>query len=238
MEPIAASNAHGALVTGLTSQDVTLFDRLFARPLVDSAATEPELAFDDVAFPARLQTVTTYETATGRKQRLVLAQGQFFAAAPDDGLQSGVQRLFTHIEGYVFTSTSSDYEPPFFRNVQAVKVGGAVTFTTELGSADAVERVLVLFLDGAGAWTPLDLVPVAGGRWSGSAAVSAATVQYVVQAADANGNVAVSTNKGFYYAGEAAPPPTPGGVEPTLTGPQTAGTYTGRCRWGPPPRQA
>ena len=235
VQPIDAANAHGALITGLRSVDVGSFDPLFARPTVDSSASEPEIPFDEAAFPARLQSVTTIETFSGRRQKLVLAQGQFFSANPTDGSQDGFQRLFTRIDGHVFTSASGDYAPPLFRTVDAVKTGGTVTFTTDVdaGAGDTVKRVLVLYLDGSGGdWTPLDLV-LADGRWTASAAVSSPAVQYFVQAVDESGNVSVSTNKGFYYAGAAAPAPT-GDVLPTLDGPQASGsdTYVGPVQVG------
>ncbi len=228
-ESIVAPNAHGALITGLTSEDIQPFDPLFARPTVDSSASEPEIAFDEAAFPAKLQTVTSVKTFTGRRQKLVLAQGQFFSSDPVDGSEAGFQRLFTSIEGHVLVSPSSDYAEPLFRSVNALKTDGTtVTFTTEVdaGDGDTVERVLVLYLGGSGTWTPLDLELV-GGRWSGSASIAAPDVQYFVQAVDASGNVAVSTNKGFYYAGTAAPPPT-GAVTIATAGPLAAnGTFTG-----------
>ncbi len=228
-ETIDAPNAHGALITGLTSEDVQPFDPLFARPIVDSSSSEPEIPYDEAAFPAKLQTVTSVKSFTGRLQKLVLAQGQFFSASSTDGQQGGFQRLFTSIAGQVFTSPSTDHTAPLFRTVDAVKVGDVVTFTADVdpGAADSAERVLVLYLDGSsGAWTPLDLQLV-NGRWSGSATVAAAAVQYFVQAVDAAGNVAVSTNKGFYYSGEAAPPQG-GAVTIAATGPQAPnGTFTG-----------
>jgi hypothetical protein len=60
--------------------------------------------------------------------------------------------------------------------------------------------------------------------------VSGTRVEYFVQAVDASGNVAVSTNKGLLFAG--APPAAPSGegVEPSITpsvgGTQTAGWFT------------
>jgi len=228
VEPIASPNAHGALITELTSNDVSPFDPLFQRPTVDGSATEPELAYDAGAFPSKLQTVTTFEGRSGRRHKLVLAQGRFFAVDGSDGDERGVQRLFTHIAGHVFTSAGTDYAPPLVRSVDAVKTGGFLNFTADVdaGAGDSVKRVLVLFLDGpSGAWTPLDLQLV-GGHWSGAAATVAPTSEYFVQAVDARGNVTVSTNKGFYYAGAAVPPQT-GEIIITPTGTASGGTFTG-----------
>ena len=228
-QPIATANAHGALVTGLTSQDVQPFDPLFARPTVDTAANEPEIGYDDVAFPAKLQTVTSVKGFSARKQKLVLAQGQFFGSNPADGSESGFQRLFTQIDGRVYVSPSTDYVAPTFRRIDALKTGGTITFTADVTAeaGDTVKRVLVLFLGGStGVWTPVELQQ-AGGVWTGSAPTGAASVQYFMQAVDSHGNVAVSTNKGYYFAGTAASGQT-GTVQITLAGSQAAsGIYRG-----------
>ena len=87
-----------------------------------------------------------------------------------------------------------------------------MTFSTDVSSGDPVKRVLVLFLGGSsGAWTPVELQQGAGNLWTGSAPTSASSVQYFVQAVDSHGNVAVSTNKGYYFAG--APAGTPDGLD-------------------------
>ena len=50
--------------------------------------------------------------------------------------------------------------------------------------------------------------------------------EYFVQAVDGNGNVAVSTNKGFYFVGAPAPQPPTGGIETNLNGPKMNGWFT------------
>ena len=145
----------------------------------------------------------------GRKQKLILAQGQFFSANPVDGAQDGFQRLFTQIDGRVFISSNTDYAPPTFTRIDALKTGGTITFSAEvsLGAGRPCE---------AGArplprrQRPVRGRPSSSSRaatelWTGSAPTSAAAVQYFVQAVDSHGNVAVSTNKGYYFAGAAAP---------------------------------
>src|SRR5262249_37361374 len=156
-QTITTANAHGALITGLTSQDVSPFNPLFARPTVDSTLFEPEIGFDDVAFPAKLQTVTIVNGfGATKKQKLILAQGQFFSSNPIAGSQDGFQRLFTQIDGRVFVSPDTDYAAPMFDRIDALRTGGptgTVTFSTDITSTDPVKRVLVLFLGGtSGAW--------------------------------------------------------------------------------------
>ena len=101
-----------------------------------------------------------------------------------------------------------------------------MTFSTEISSSDPVKRVLVLFLGASsGAWTPVELQHGAGNLWTGSAPTSASSVQYFVQAVDSHGNVAVSTNKGYYFAG--APAAQTGSITIDLSGTQANGIYKG-----------
>ena len=222
IKPVTIEKAHGALLTELSSQDVTGFDPVYARPIVDNAAAEPEVGFDDLAFPSKLQAVTTFKRLRTTEQQVVLAQGQFFSANPADGLAGGTQRLFTHESGVVFSSTSNDFAPPVFSTLDAqVVAGGQVAFVVGASDRDGagagvVKRVLVAYKDGAGgnAWHFVDLTQSGAtpGTWSAVAPLSGTHVQYFVQAVDANGNVAVSTNKGFYYQ-ETPPSQSTGGVD-------------------------
>ena len=78
--PLTGTTGHGALITELTSGDTGCVDPVFARPLVDLSANESELAFGDVAFPSKLQTVRTFVTPTGLQQRVVLVTGSVLHA--------------------------------------------------------------------------------------------------------------------------------------------------------------
>ena len=229
--PITIENAHGALITALTSNDVGngSFNPLYARPIVDQTANEPEISFDSAAFPSKLQGVSTTTRLGTRVQRLVLAQGQFFSGSDTDGSGLGTQRLFTHIGAQVYSSTSTDFDPPVFSGLEAQKVGATqVAFAVSVtdSTPSGVKQVLVGYRDGAG-WHFVPLAPVAGdpARWTGGASLTGVTFEYFVQAVDAAGNVGVSTNKGRYY--EAAAPPQ---QSPTLAivpaGTPTAGWFT------------
>ena len=116
-----------------------------------------------------------------------------------------------------------------FSSLEAQKVGATqVAFAVSVtdSTPSGVKQVLVGYRDGAG-WHFVPLAPVAGdpARWTGGASLTGATFEYFVQAVDAAGNVAVSTNKGRYY--EAAAPPQ---QSPTLAivpaGTPTAGWFT------------
>ena len=178
------------------------------------------MSFDDLAFPSKLQSVTTFKRLRTTKQQLVLAQGQFFTASPTDGSAVGTQRLFTHEAGVVFSSTSNDFAPPRFSTLDAQVIGGTVAFTVGVTDRDGastgvVGRVLVGYKDGdvGDAWHFVDLVQSAPGasRWTATAPLVGTHVQFFAQGLDANGNVGVSTNKGLYYK-ESPPLPPPTGT--------------------------
>ena len=208
---LSGTQAHGALVTGLTSSDAGGVNPVYARPIVDQSANEPELSFNDVAYPSKLLTVRTFQVAAGNRQRLVVGTGQFFGnAAAVDANGSGIQRRYTRVEGHVYRSASTDRVAPTFTKIDAFTVAGNAAFAVEVAGGDA-ERVLVGYRSGtASVWQFVDLAEGAGGNWSGGGPVAASTFEYFVQVVDEAGNVGISTNKGFYFDGAPLPPdPTP-----------------------------
>ena len=236
--PLVGATAHGALITALRSTEpaVNPVNPVYARPLFDLSANEPEVPFGDVAFPSRLQAVRTFETPTGRVQRVVVVTGQFFRNTAPDANGTGIQRLFTHVAGRAFRSTSQDYIPPAFQLIDATKVGSNAAFAVDVTDqtptgAGTVKRVLVAVKSGTANptdWTFADLAQSSTNlaRWTGGVAITGDDFEYFVQAVDAAGNVAVSTNKGFYFAGATLADPT-GGVSASLSGGQTNGWFTG-----------
>ncbi len=238
IRPITIEQAHGALLTQLNSQDVAplnTFDPVYARPTIDSSGAEPEVAFDDLAFPSKLQSVTTFKRLRVTKQQVVLAQGQFFSASPTDGLGIGTQRLFTHENGVVFSSASTDYAPPVFSTLaaQVLTSAGQVAFSVGVtdrdgASAGTVKRVLVGYKDSGDPGTAWHFVDLAQSgttsNWSAVAPLIGPHLQYFVQAVDAHGNVAVSTNKGVYYQ-ETPPTAATGGVDVQTPGIPTNGWF-------------
>ncbi len=234
-----ADDAHGVLITGLESSDEpTPIDPVFARPIVDSAGTEPELPFADVAFPAKIQTLVSQRTRTGRRVSAVLVHGQFFSDDIIDAAGKGHQRLFTRVELAVQRSPGADRVAPRLDAIEATvpPASGIASFSVDAvdlpgANPAGVVRVLVAFRDNVSpTWRFLDLQHGAGPAWGGSASVGGTRVEYFVQAVDAAGNVAVSSNKGLLFAGAPPPPPTGTGVVPSLEpapgGTQTAGWFT------------
>jgi Tol biopolymer transport system component len=229
-----ADDAHGLLITGLESNDVSPINPVYARPIVDSSGAEPELPFADVAFPAKIQTLVSQRTRTGQRVSATLVHGQFFSDETADADGAGNQRLFTRVDLDVLRSAGTDRLAPRFDAIEATVLPGSglVSFSVDAvdlpgATAAGVVRVLVAFRDETSAtWRFLDLQRGAGATWGGSASVSGTRVEYFVQAVDASGNVAASTNKGVLFAGAPPPPPTGGGVDASLEGTQTAGWFT------------
>jgi Tol biopolymer transport system component len=231
--PLSGTAAHGALITELASADSGGVDPVFAYPSVGPSATEPERPFGDVAFPTKLQSVRTLDLPSGRTQQLVLLTGQFFDDGVDDANGVGIQRRFTHVAGSVFRSASTDYVAPTLLRTEGVVVGSSAGFTVEvtdpIGGPGQVERVVVGVRSGSPTWTFADLAQSGGdpGVWTGGVPVSGAQLEFFVQAVDGAGNVAVSTNKGFYYEGATVPPPA-GGVDAAAGSPAPpSGWFTG-----------
>lgn len=221
--PVAGKTPHGVLITELTSTDIANVNPLEVRPTIDLGANEPKHDISEVLFPTTLSNVTHTRTATGRRDQLVLLNGQFFTdATPANG---GVQRLFTHMGGQVLHSDDPlDFDSPTVDRVDAVTLGGSALFSV-FTTPDAI-RVFVLYREeGSGAWKPLDLVEGADGEWTGGAPLTAGgdeITEWFVQTYDQARNVGISTNKGRYFDGNPVPP-TPAAL--TVTPPPSANGF-------------
>jgi hypothetical protein len=224
--------AHGVLVDGLTSNDVTPFNPDNVRPTLDLTANEPEPQFADEAWPTKVPTLVSLNDANGLRQSLNLTTGQFFT---DAATHAGVERQWTHIAGRVTYSSSSDFVPPTVDSIDAFLSGGTVSFTarfsdlTETGAAGSVALAQVVYdVGNTGRWQALPLQrDPATGVWSGGSSFSGTQVQYFVEACDTAGNCGFSSNKGRYFDAQPLPPAS-GPI--TLTpsrGPDTGSWYTG-----------
>jgi Tol biopolymer transport system component len=206
---LGGTQAHGALVTGLTSSDQAGVNPVYARPIVDQSATEPELSFNDVAYPSKLLTVRTFVTGAGDRQRLVVGTGQFFGNATSvDANGTGIQRRYTRVAGQVYRSSSNDRVAPTFTKIDAFLVSGNAAFSVDVAGGDA-KRVVASYRSGTtSVWQFVDLAEGPAGHWSGGGPVAASQFEYFLQVVDEAGIVGVSTNKGFYFDGAALPPDT------------------------------
>ena len=197
-------------------------------PTTDSTALSPEPTFTDIGFPSGIPTMATARSVTGTRSQLNLATSQYFTDDTPGSEGASVMRRWTQIRGRVFYNASTDYEPPTIVSSEATRFGTNVGF--EVSACTAV-RVFILFDDlgdTAGAqdtWVGVDLLPDAPGscRWTGGAPVIGPNVQYIVQACDADGNCAMSTNKAHYFQAQPEPADPPSGITIELAGTQAPG---------------
>ena len=235
--PVTEPNlvSHGALVTDLASTDTQGFTPAYSLPAVGTAdSTPPNVG--DAAFPGALQRVASYgtftATGTGNASQLDLVAGQFI---PDPSTPAvGTERVFNSISANVFYDSpgnplSSDYVPPTIDTSQATTSPSAYNFDVQVTTSspgDPVLEVLVLYTDSAnpGHWIPVTLTNSGSDDWTASVPpTKSGQVQYIVQAVDSAGNVAVSDNEGSDFDG--APQPA---LSITLSGsPEVGGYYTG-----------
>jgi len=178
--------------------------------------------------------VATYGTftasGTGTGAQLDLVAGQFLPSASGSG--GGTERLFTSMSAKVFYLPSSsqyadDYTPPTIESTQSFISTSGLNFDVQVAPSSApVAEVLVVYTDGQnpGTWQS-DLLSLSSGEsWIGNVPPTpSGQVQYIVEAVDAAGNVAVSNNEGTAFNTVAQPV-----IAITLSGNgPTNGYYTG-----------
>jgi hypothetical protein len=222
--------ASGAFLTSLVTEDYTVEDIAFARPVIDLGENEPEIETDEVVFPTAFTNIANFKAPSSSggafepRQKLNVIVGQF-TSLPGGG-SSGTERLFRSFDTQVFyrtaptTSTAlvpvaDDFVRPEFDNVQASVVGSQqAVFSVDVTDENTVLRVAVLYLQsvtgGKGNWVLADLVKGSGNTWTGGGTVDLSgitdgQVDYMLQAVDSNGNVANSTFKGLFYVAEQLP---------------------------------
>jgi Bacterial Ig-like domain (group 3) len=160
--------------------------------------------------------VSTYgtftTTGTGTAAQLDLVAGQFLPSGTAPG--TGTERLFNSMAAQVYylpatSPYAGDFTPPTIGSTQSTVSASATSFVVQVSPAAApVRQVLVLYTDGAhpGAWTAVSLSSSNNQTWTGSGAPTpSGQVQYIVQALDGAGNVAVSNNEGTAF--NASPQP-------------------------------
>ena len=228
---LEGTDHHGVLLTELRSEDVSL-EPIYARPTFDDSRNEPEAPFEDVIFPTKIDALRTFKPSFGTvSQRLVLVTGQFFSDEDADPAADGVQRLFRHIAGRVFKSSSTDFAGPEFTRVDARRVGGTIALTVDVTDRGGgpVRLVTAAVLDGTNpVWKFITLAETTPGRFTGGVAVSSQDAGLLVQAVDAAGNVEATWNKGLLYEAAASPPADTGGLAlvPNVS-PGASGWYSG-----------
>ena len=197
--PTSGGQAHGVLVTGLASTDVTGVTPQFSRVVIDQSSNEPAQTVPGTTFPSGLATLSTVSTPVGDETRMVLLPGQFFS---DPGKTIGTQRLFTSVGTRTYYSAGGNYAPPTFSLLGTSRSGTTATFTATVTApvTESVRRVLVLVhASGSSSWTPVELHNVTGNTWSGDLVGARGPLEWFAQAVTSAGNVGTSTNKGSFF---------------------------------------
>ncbi len=201
---------HGALVTALSSTDVAGFTPAISMPAAGSAdSTPPQIG--EAAYPGTLQRVVTYGTftksGTSQSAQLDLVAGQFIPNAASPG--RGTERLFNSISAQVYylpptSQYAYDFTPATIDSTQASTSAAGISFAVKVTPSVApVTEVLVLYTDALSpcTWTAAPLSAVGGDAWTGTGPETASgQVQYIVEALDGAGNVAVSNNEGTAFS--------------------------------------
>ncbi|MGD8245658.1 MAG: hypothetical protein PVI63_10745, partial [Anaerolineae bacterium] len=188
----AGTEARGVLFLGGAYRDVAPFDPVIARPVTDTAMTEPAFTYEGW-YPRKMAAINRVETAIGALERLVVMPGQY--RNPD------TERLWDRLTYEVTYSTEDDTVDPTIWRVEAGQLRDRATFSVEVTDDSGIERVVVAYSLGDGEWGSVDLAYDGGAdRWYGELALEEGeSVSYFVQAVDGGGNVASSDNKGFYF---------------------------------------
>ena len=172
--------ARGAMITSLTTTDITGVDIAYARPIIDLSANEQEVESDEIVFPTTFASVSLFNAPPGpstvgpvaRRQQLNIIAGQF--TSPADGDTFGTERLFNDYDATVYYSDSADYTKPKLNQIQAALVGNQASFIVDVSDDVDVARVVALYRQattaGVSTWVSVDLVE--GNPSSGGGAVN------------------------------------------------------------------
>ena len=217
---LAGTRAHGALITGLASADDAGWDPVLSRVVQNQGSNEAERQFGDASFPDLLQTVTSYRSANGDRDQLVVVPGRFLTTGTANGKTVGTMRRYTSVQSTVEYSPSSAFVPPSILATSGIVVGSTAMFTATVlpATAETVKAVLAIYKDGSGVWKTLRLLPTATANlYAAPVVITGSTAEYFVEAADSDGNVGYLMNKAFLFSA-AAPPAGPAGLTVTVSG--------------------
>lgn len=221
--------AHGALVLPRASTDVTGYDPVLNRSVIDDGTAERERRWGDVVFPAAIGDLTTTSGAAGVRDRLTLVPARFVSTPTAGGATVGTQTLFGSLDVTVYSSASANFVKPQLLDQSSAIVGAGVAFATRAVAAPgrAVKRVVVSYRDPAGTWRHVDLTSTGGDVWTGGGPADADpskgdAVEWLVQAVDEDGNVGISTNRGLLHLARPLPAQPAEGLRAIVTGTQGA----------------
>ncbi len=202
----------GVLLTGLTSQRSDPLAPAIAEPGV--GVPDPAATRSGAAFPSTFATVTSQQTPTGRIDLLVATPGR--VEVPTTG--QGVLERFTSMTLDVLYAplTQPDGAPtetvaPLIRSVDTPPEGGSTFDVFADGTGSDIRKVNLLIQPQGSVSGDWLLLPMAarsgpnGPHWSVDTGIRS-KVRWIVQVADAAGNVATDSSRGHLdTAGAGAP---------------------------------
>jgi hypothetical protein len=201
--------AKGVLWTGGSFMDVPDFDPVVSRVITDERYIDPEPGYGlDYWFPVGPGSINRFLSVEGESlDRLVVVPGQY----KPDGNGQGTQRLYTELtfEIYHAPFDNSDFVAPSIWDARAWRDtdGRTVNFdvlVTDEGSD--IQRVLVMYrLQNSHTWQSLDLVYDPATETASGGVEIMQPYEYLVQAVDASGNVALALNYGRGFGGDLPP---------------------------------
>jgi hypothetical protein len=194
----------GVLWTGGSFTDVPDFDPIISRVITDSRYIAAEPVYDlDYWFPVGLASINRFLSTNGTSNdRLVLIPGQY----KPDNASTGKQRLFDSMDVEIFYAPfdNLDFQAPNIwqnRNWRDASNSAMVNFQVLVtDSSSNIDRVVVLYRQADSTdWQQLDLVYDPVSEMADGRVQIPAGFQYVVQAVDASGNVAMALDHGSNY---------------------------------------
>ena len=209
---VADQIAHGVLMLGGTFTDLPNFNPAISRVVTEELyLTDEPLYPTDEWYPVAVATINRFLNAQKGQssERLVVIPGQFRATSFISPTL-GIERQYTHLEFEVYHAPfdESDFVAPAIYDVQTYTSTGQVQFEVLVNDdVGPVMRVVVLYRKAtSNIWQSAELIfdpdeEKATGIVSGLSGM----VDFIVQAVDAAGNVALALEHGKPYTVTAGP---------------------------------
>ncbi|GAA1995801.1 hypothetical protein [Microbacterium ulmi] len=182
----------GVLISGLTSEIESGVTPAIAQPGVGVDQTSADRT--GAAFPSSFATITRQDTPDGPADFVVVTPGR--VQAPRGGaVGTGALERFTRLDLEIVYAdeTSDDTTPPA---ISGIDTSRGFEFRVD-GTGSAVARgILLVQYEGDTQWLPLSATISASGAGRVQLPDDDRAYRWILQAADAAGNVAVDTNRG------------------------------------------
>jgi hypothetical protein len=194
--------AKGVLWTGGTFIDAANFDPVISNVITDELYLDPEPVYAlDYWFPVSLGSINRYLSIEGESlARLAVVPGQY--KPEGNGNSNGTQRLYTSLDFEVYHAPfdNTDFVAPSIWDTQAWRDTNGPTVNFEALVTDdgsAIERVVVMYRPlNQHTWHLLDLAYDPATQLATGSTGIGAPFEYVVQAVDNSGNVAIALDYG------------------------------------------